>query len=121
REYDPDDAGQWHGGSSWDNQALFDLNGHPLPSLNVFKYIDTGAVADLKIDSIEDISVEADAGENIILPTTVIAIYNDGSKSPVPVTWDEEAIQQAKSNGVGSYDIEGVTDSGEHVVAHLEI
>ena len=121
KEYDPDDAGQWYGGSSWDNQALFDFNGHPLPSLNVFKYIDTGAVTDLKIDTIEDISVEANAGEDITLPTSVVAIYNDGSKNTVPVTWDEEAIQLAKSNGVGSHVIEGVTDSGERVVAHLEI
>src|SRR5690625_2909073 len=121
KEYDPEDAGQWYGGSSWDNQALFDFNGHPLPSLNVFKYIDTGAVTDVKIDAIEDISVEANAGEDITLPTTVIAIYNDGSRSPVSVIWNEEAIQQAENSGVGSYEIAGVTDSGESVVAHLEI
>src|SRR5690625_838823 len=121
KEYDPDDAGQWYGGSSWDKQALFDFNGHPLPSLNVFKYIDTGAVTDLKIDAIEDISVEANAREEITHPKRVIASYNDGSKSPVAVTWGEEALQQAQSNGAGSYVIEGVTDSGESVVAHIEI
>lgn len=121
KEYDPDDAGQWYGGSSWDNQALFDFKGYPLPSLNVFKYIDTGAIADLKVDAIENISIEANAGENITLPTTVVAIYNDGSKSAVPVTWDKEAIQQAENNGEGSYKIKGVTDSGKSVVAHLEI
>lgn len=42
-EYDPTDAGVWYGGSSWDNQAMFDFYGNPLPSLNVFKYVDTGA------------------------------------------------------------------------------
>src|SRR5699024_9212957 len=96
-------------------------NGYPLPSLKVFKYIDTGTVTDLKIDAIEDISEVANVGDDITLPATVTAIYNDGSKSSVPVTWDEDAIQQAKSNGVGTYDIEGFTDSGERVVAHLEI
>jgi len=40
-KYD-EDAGSCYGGSSWDNQALFDFKGHPLPSLNVFKYIYTG-------------------------------------------------------------------------------
>ncbi len=35
-EYDPDDAGKWHGGSAVDNQALFDFSGHPLESLRVF-------------------------------------------------------------------------------------
>jgi len=38
-EYDPKDAGKWYGGSAVDNQALFDFNGYPLPSLNVFKYV----------------------------------------------------------------------------------
>ncbi len=37
--YDPEDAGKYYGGSSWDNQALFDSTGHPLPSLSVFRYI----------------------------------------------------------------------------------
>ncbi len=35
-EYDPDDAGKWYGGSSWDNQAFFDPTGHPLASLRLF-------------------------------------------------------------------------------------
>lgn len=41
--YDPEDAGKLYGGSSWDNQALFDFNGCPLASLNVFKYIEKGS------------------------------------------------------------------------------
>lgn len=41
-EYDPHDAGIWYGGSAVDNQALFDFNGYPLESLNVFKYILNG-------------------------------------------------------------------------------
>ena len=34
--YDPEDAGKYFGGSSWDNQALFDFEGNPLESLKVF-------------------------------------------------------------------------------------
>lgn len=37
--YDPKDAGKYYGGSSWDNQALFDYNGHPLESLKVFQLL----------------------------------------------------------------------------------
>jgi len=44
KEYDPDDAGKWFGGSAVDNQALFDFTGKPLDTLNVFKYVNTGAV-----------------------------------------------------------------------------
>ncbi len=35
--YDPKDAGQYYGGSAWDNQALFDNEGHPLPSIEMFE------------------------------------------------------------------------------------
>ena len=40
-EFDAD-AEKNAGGSSWDNQALFDFKGKALPSLKTFKYIDTG-------------------------------------------------------------------------------
>ena len=35
-DYDPEDAGLYYGGCSWDNQALFDFKGNPLDSLKVF-------------------------------------------------------------------------------------
>lgn len=41
KEYDADDAGKYFGGSSFDNQALFDQYGRPLPSLNIFKELRT--------------------------------------------------------------------------------
>lgn len=34
--YDPKDAGQYYGGSAWDNQAWFDFNGMPLPSIQTY-------------------------------------------------------------------------------------
>lgn len=42
--FDPDAAGLDHGGSTWDNQALFDASGTPLASLRVFRHVRTGAV-----------------------------------------------------------------------------
>ena len=41
-EYDPKDAGQYHGGCAVDNQAMFDANGHPLPSLRIFNLVRYG-------------------------------------------------------------------------------
>ncbi len=35
--YDPKDAGQYYGGSAWDNQALFDAEGHPISSIDMFE------------------------------------------------------------------------------------
>ena len=41
-DYDPEDAGLYYGGCSWDNQALFDFEGYPLESLNTFKWLKYG-------------------------------------------------------------------------------
>ncbi len=40
--YDPEDAGQYFGGCGWDNQALFDPQGQPLPSLLAFWFAQFG-------------------------------------------------------------------------------
>lgn len=42
--YDPEDAGLYYGGCSWDNQAMFDFKGHPLESLRVFAYLKHGTI-----------------------------------------------------------------------------
>lgn len=49
-DYDPEDAGLYYGGCSWDNQAMFDFDGHPLASLNVFKYLKYGTNMDSATD-----------------------------------------------------------------------
>ena len=41
--YDSDADASYSDGSVVDNQAMFDKNGKPLESLNVFKYIYTGS------------------------------------------------------------------------------
>lgn len=41
-EYDPEDAGLYYGGCSWDNQAMFDFQGYPLASLKVFRQLKYG-------------------------------------------------------------------------------
>ncbi|WP_420490350.1 glycosyl hydrolase 53 family protein [Neobacillus niacini] len=120
-EYDPHDAGAWYGGSAVDNQALFDYTGRPLPSLDVFNYVDTGAVAPLKIDEIKDIRVSAILGEDITLPETVTVTYNNGTKGSTSVTWDAPAFEKAIKSGAGIYIIEGVVEGGATVKAHLTI
>ncbi|MCV9886160.1 glycosyl hydrolase 53 family protein [Metabacillus halosaccharovorans] len=120
-EYDPEDAGHWYGGSAVDNQALFDFEGKPLSSLNVFKYVNTGAKAQLEIDVIKDISVHAVLGEEITLPDQVTVTYNDGSEGTAAVTWDITALTQAINNGVGTYVIEGEVEGGGKVKANLQI
>ncbi len=120
-EYDPDDAGKWYGGSAVDNQALFAFDGRPLPSLNVFKYVDTGAVAPLKMEMVRPVSVTVNAGDPVSLPTVVDAVYNDGSTAALNVTWDQTALQQAILSGSGRHVITGAVEGGYSAQATLTI
>lgn len=117
-EYDPDDAGQWYGGSAWDNQALFAFDGTPLESLQVFRYVRTGAVAPLEVTGIEQVSLTVADGDPVVLPETVRVDYNDGSHVADPVTWSDAA---AWIRGPGQYAIGGVTDGGHAVTATVVV
>lgn len=110
KTYDPNDAGKYYGGSSWDNQAMFDFEGNPLDSLNVYKYIFSGTTAPLTVTGVRDIAVEIGIGEEVVLPETVPAVLISGSTKDVPATWDAEQIAQAQEAGAGTYQIDGTAD-----------
>ncbi len=118
--YDPKDAGVWFGGSAVDNQALFDFNGHPLPSLNVFRYLAQGAETEKRIDDLPDIHVIAMIDTPISLPQTIKAVYNDRSEEDVKVVWDTAAFDSAVKSGIGDYVING-TANETPVVCYLKI
>ena len=121
-DYDPDDAGLYYGGCSWDNQAMFDFKGHPLASLNVWKYLKYGSTAPLAIDYIPEIYTTSDVGTEIDLPGAIDVIYNDRSaNAEVAVTWDETQIAAIDTNVGGNYDITGTLDDGTTVTCHVEV
>lgn len=106
-EYDPDDAGKWYGGSSWDNQAMFDFEGNPLESLKVFTYVLTGTKAPITIDQIEEVAVNVELGNTPAFPSTLQVTYSDSTKGSVAVTWNEEEMKAALAEGIGTYTISG--------------
>lgn len=108
--YDPNDAGLYYGGSSWDNQALFDFAGKALPTLRVFKYVRTGSVARRKVDSFEEPHTLCYIDDGVVLPETVNALYNDGTMEPKEVSWDNSQLEAAIAAGLGEYVIDGVAD-----------
>jgi len=108
-EYDPTDAGQWFGGSAWDNQALFAHDGTPLESLNVFAYAETGSVAPRAVTSVGTVSLTLTEGAAVTLPGTVQVAYNDGTSEAQSVTWSGA---QNFIEGAGNYAVSGVTSAG---------
>ncbi len=120
--YDPKDAGAYFGGSSWDNQAMFDFHGRALASLNVFKYVKYGASSELKVDYIKPVTVNINVGAPLTMPETVSVIYNDRNKNgEVAVTWDKEQLAVIDTNEIAEYSINGVTKDGTEIVADLHV
>ena len=108
--YDPNDAGKYYGGCAVDNQALFDAQGHPLPSLRVFDLVRTGSDAPIVPDAAEDAIVTAEVNGEIALPETVSVIMTDNSREDVPVTWEltDELEQQMRSGGGETFEVPGM-------------
>ena len=121
-DYDPDDAGLYYGGCSWDNQAMFDFEGHPLPSLNVFKYLKYGSTAPLAVDSVPDVHVSCDVGGEIKLPEAIDVFYNDRSANKQePVAWDETQLAAIDTSEGGEYEVTGTLEDGTTVTAYIEV
>lgn len=121
-DYDPDDAGLYYGGCSWDNQAMFDFTGHPLASLNVFKYLKDGNSVPLAVDFIPEISVTCNVGDEVVLPEKAEIVYNDRSaNTEVPVAWDETQLAAIDTEKAGSYEVDGTLEDGTKVTATVEV
>ena len=114
-EYDPDDAGKWYGGCAWDNQALFDENGNILESLYAFDYCYTGTKCDVAVDEVANAACDIRIGDEIKLPETVTAIYNDRHTEEIAVKWEEitdSAKFSMQESGAQKYVINGVASVG---------
>ena len=121
-DYDPDDAGLYYGGCSWDNQAMFDFTGHPLPSLNVFRYLKDGHTVPLAVDFIPQTTVSRDVGEALTLPETVEVVYNDRSaNTQVPVSWDASQVAAIDTKKAGTYTVDGTLSDGTAVTADVDV
>jgi len=106
--YDPEDAGVYYGGSSWDNQALFDHEGHPLESLKVFKYLHCGTIVEQTVESIQTVEINVPLDAKIVMPETVDVVYNDRSIVEIPVIWDKAQVEAIDTSVSGEYEVNGV-------------
>jgi len=117
-EYDPDDAGEWYGGSAWDNQALFAADGTPLASLRIFQYARTGAVAPLEVTDVEHPTVTFTQGDAIALPEAVTVTFNDSSTEEQTVAWSDVLGWIISP---GTYTVAGVTEGGLATTATIVV
>lgn len=117
-------AEKWGGGgTNNENASLFDFEGNPLASLNVFKYVNYGAVAKNKSfytsDALDDVVIKMGASKEAIkdqLAEKVTYTYNDETTGTADITWDETSLAKAEqeislTKAIGnSYTITGTID-----------
>jgi len=90
--YDPDDAGQWYGGSAVDNEALFYPDGTPTEALPVWNYVFTGSVTDtVSLEGYEVLSACILPNEIHTLPDEIVLYYSTGTVS-APVEWQTKSV-----------------------------
>lgn len=107
-DYDPNDAGKYYGGCSWDNQALFDAKGKPLESLNTYKWLKYGTNAEPAIDMVNAPAITCNIGAELELPETVDVVYNNRAlNTSLPVEWYEEQVLNIDTAKAGTYEING--------------
>lgn len=108
--YDPADAGKYYGGCACENQAMFDFEGRALPSLATFRLLRTGQEVEVRPDAIDDPVLTCDLAGDIVLPETVSAVMNDGSRIELPVTWEAVDTAAMKASGPAEYTVQGVAE-----------
>ncbi|WP_084038184.1 glycosyl hydrolase 53 family protein [Demequina sp. NBRC 110053] len=112
------DAAANHGGSGWDNQAMFDHDGDPLESLRVWDYVRYGTVGPRDIDSVASPTITVVEGDTWSLPSTVAVSYTDGTTEQQSVTWN---AQPSWITGAGTYEVTGTTSAGLEVEAVVTV
>ncbi len=120
RQYDPQDAGKYYGGSAVDNQALFDAYGHPLESLKLFNLIRKGNEIPTVVEEIADSYVSCDLNGEISLPEKVFAVMSDNSRREIDVVWNDLDEEKLRNGGANTYLIEGRA-KGRRAVCYLSM
>ena len=119
REYDPEDAGKYFGGSACDNQAMFGPDGKALDSLAVFNLVRKGQITEVVPEAVDDTEITVDVGSAVRLPDTVSAVMNDMSRRQVSAEWDLSGLP-ASTDREGDYIVHG-TAGGMKCTARIHV
>ncbi len=111
------------GGCVIDNQAFWNSDGTPIPSLKVFKGVYTGADVKVTVDEAEAqyLYYTVNVGP-IVLPSTAHVIMNDGSSMTASVVWEatDKDLEDYIAN-VGEYEIHGTTPYGGDCIVYVYV
>ena len=110
---------QWYCRTSWANQALFDYEGHVLPSASAYRHIAAGdhpLEEQLLAPLNERETFKVNISEPFSLSSTVRFTTNLDAYRDVPVTWNQDDLDAIVESG--KYVVHGIAE-GQNVVADV--
>ncbi|MDQ0115274.1 glycosyl hydrolase 53 family protein [Paenibacillus harenae] len=105
-------------GNGWENQAMFDFDGHALDSLDAFLYTPGSMGEAAPVLVYPSMGMTTTKGLRLELPATANVLYNEGTIQETAVVWDE--VANSKWNTPGKFTING-TVVGLEQRASIEI
>ncbi len=120
-DYDPDDGALYYGGGSWDNQAMFDFDGHPLESLKTWRCLRYGTKSAVKVDYIPAARIECEVGSPFEMPETVAAIMSDGKTAQKAAEWNAADVREIDTERAGVHRVSGTLEDGTAVSCQVEV
>lgn len=117
----PGDAGWVTGdGNAWENQGLFDIEGHALDSLDVFYAVKNGTGTEPVFKEVDPITFKIDQGQKVSLPYRVSARFSNDRFQMMTVKWDNLPLNYNTEAGI--YQVKGtLEDNLEEVIAQIEV
>ena len=111
QDYDPNAANGGYGGPDMNNKAMFDFDGKPLESLNVFKYMMTGTTGyPDRFVYIPSASLNLTVGDTLELPATLDFGRLSRKQEALPVHWEDASF--IDMNSPGEWSVKGWIDDG---------
>jgi arabinogalactan endo-1,4-beta-galactosidase len=107
-------------GNGWENQAMFDINGRVLDSMDVFYAVYQGESLEAKFSEIAPVAFKIDQGQKVTLPYRVKALFSNHKYESMTVKWENLPLNY--SSQPGNYEVKGVIeDLNEDVLATIEV
>lgn len=107
-------------GNAWENQAMFDVDGKVLDSLDVFYSVYGDQVVTKQYVGVDPITFKIDQGQKVTLPYRVSALFSNDRFESMTVKWDNLPLNY---NSVpGTYTVKGIVeDNQEPVTAIIDV
>lgn len=107
-------------GNAWENQAMFDVDGKVLDSMDVFYSVYGDQVVNTTYVGVDPLTFKIDQGQKVTLPYRVSALYSNDRFESMTVKWENLPLNY--NTIPGTYTVKGIVeDNGQPVSAIIDV